>query len=141
MQFMGLKSKIRNPKNKREVKDTVNLGINYIKQNFKDDFSRAKVFTDTTQFNFPFGKVHFSALKDANETMYSLDVSFRNDEELIQRNISKGLSKIGRKYFIQFDNAAFYKNRNMKELLKKTKGIASYNYPGRSLDNRPIEFH
>ena len=73
--------------------------------------------------------------------MYSLDISFRNDEELIQRNISKGISKIGRKYFIQFDNAAFYKNKNMKELLKKTKGIAPYNDPGRSLDNRPIEFH
>ncbi len=140
MKYMNLKSKIRKPKKAREIKETSIIDFNYIKQNFKDDSSRSKVFTDTSEYKMLNSKIYLSAVIDSNQTLLSLDCSYRNDEKLIQKNIAKGISKIGRKYFIQFDNAAFYKNEKMKALIKGTKGIRSYSYPGKSLDNRPIEY-
>ena len=62
------------------------------------------------------------------------------NELLIKNNISEAVKKVGKKYFIHFDNAAFYKNNNTKKLIAKTNGIRSYSQPGNSLDNRPIEY-
>lgn len=140
LRAQGLIAKIRVPKAKRESKDVKDKRRNYIKNNFKNDSARAKIFTDTTEFNTPTGKYYFSAVVDANGSLLGLDVSRNNDTALITKNITSSVKKVGRKYIIHSDNATFYKTKAMKEFNKLNGGLQSFTAGGKPLENRPIEY-
>lgn len=140
LRAQGLIAKIRIPKAKREIKDVKDKRINYIKNNFKNDSARAKIFTDTTEFNTPNGKYYFSAVVNANGSLLGLDVSRSNDTALISKNIKSSVKKLGQKYIIHSDNAAFYKTNAMREFNKLNGGLQSFTAGGKPLENRPIEY-
>ena len=56
--------------------------------------------------------------------LYSLNVSSFNNKPLVIKEIKQTIKKVGRKFYNQFYNTAFYKGLYMTNLAKKYKGIS-----------------
>ena len=67
--------------------------------------------------------------------------SKRNDKLLMMSSIEKGCRKIGRKFYIQSDNAASYKSKDCMDMVKNLGGISSFGRAGKCQDNWLSEVH
>lgn len=138
LRLAGLKCKLRQSRRRREIKDMIDKRKNLINKNFVSD-SKVKVFSDSSQWNLPKETVYISAVVSENY-VYDVKASLRNDAKLVTDNIESACRKIGSKFIIHFDNAAFYKTVKMEQMVAKYKGIQSFNEGDDPLDNRPVEY-
>ena len=142
MKKLNLKSKIRQKKKTREIKNTKASFINLINRDFKTSKLNQKLFTDVSYIKTTNGWRYLSIIIDSyNNEIISYEFGMHNSCQLILKTFKKAFNKIkNQNGIIHSDHGFQYSNGEVMDLVNKFNWKQSMSRIGNSLDNRPAEY-
>lgn len=141
---LGLKAKktISMSQNLKENKTRCNAAPNIINRDFSASRPNEKWFIDSTFIKIGKKKyLYLCAIIDSfSQKIVGYDLGTHIDRHLAIRVLNKAIAKHGAPVYLHSDNGTQFLANSFLAILKKHSIIQSNSRPGKSVDNRPIEY-